>query len=212
MSEIACQQHLGKSSRNSVVFSPMRVPTAVAIVSFLSSCLFAQTTKVDLQQNSRSTEKIVNGEFVGMEEIKNYAPRQKWFHENSLLIRDNDVILDKVPLHVVKGKKQYSASDGGFITYRGQFFHKDGQVFISLRPFESDYIIFPTGGCEPYSKVTTFRVEFTTHGIEIDGVLYRAATFSKQKTERLSQKLQNEPMEYTGARPYSVQYKRPPCP
>jgi hypothetical protein len=126
-----------------------KLPAAVAIVSAFGACLFVQTAMTDSQQNSRSTEKIVNGEFVGMEEIKNYEPGQKWFHENSLLIRDNEAILDKVPLHIVKGKKQYSASDGGFITYRGHFFGRDAQVFIALRAFDSDYIIFPIGGCEP---------------------------------------------------------------
>ncbi len=107
-----------------------------------------------------------------MDEIKNYEPGKKWFHENSLLIRDNEALLDKVPLKIVKGRKNYSASDAGFITYRGRFFDRDKDLFISLRPFDSDYIAFPIGGCEPYSKVTVFPVKVTSRGIEIDGVLY----------------------------------------
>jgi len=146
-----------------------------------------------------------------MDEIKDYEPGKKWFHENSLLINDNGAVLDKVPLEIVKGRKQYSASDGGFITYRGRFFRRDGHLFVALRPFDSDYIIFPTGGCEPYSKVATFAVDVKSCGIEIDGVLYRTTKFSKEKREQLSHRLQDEPMEYTGARPYSTEYKRPPC-
>ena len=64
----------------------------------------------DLQQRSEISAKALNGEFVGMEEIKNYEPGQQWFHENSLVIRDNEAVLDKVPLKIVKGSKQYSAS------------------------------------------------------------------------------------------------------
>jgi len=173
-------------------------------------CLSAQT-RTDSQWIPNVTDKALTGEFVGMEEMKDYEPGKKWFHENNLLIKDNEAVLDKVPVEIVKGQKQYSASDGGFITYRGRFSPRDGKIFVALRPFESDYIIFPTGGCEPYSKVTTFRAEIGPRGIEIDGVLYRATKFSKETMEQLSSRLQNEPMEYTGTRPYSVEHKCPPC-
>jgi len=61
---------------------------------------------------------LLDGEFAGMEEIKDYEAGKKWFHENSLLIKDDQAILDKVPLEIAKRRKEYSASDGGFITHR----------------------------------------------------------------------------------------------
>ena len=145
-----------------------------------------------------------------MEEIKDYEPGKKWFHESRLLIHDDEAILDKVPVEIVKGQKEYSASDGGFITYRARFFRRDDQLLISLRPFASDYILYPIEGCEPYSKVTIFPVKISPRGIEIDGVLYRAVTFSKEIKEQLSNLLRNEPLEYTG-RPQDPRYKRPVC-
>lgn len=192
--------------------SQMKSAARSALVWILfQGCLSGQTV-TDSQRLANVMDKVLSGEFVGMEEIKDYEPGKKWFHEDSLLIKDNETVLDKVPLKIVKGRKQYSASDGGFITYRGRFFRRDSQLFISLRPFDSDYIIFPTGGCEPYSRVTSFPVEVKSNGIEIDGVLYRSTKFSKEKREQLSNRLQNEPMEYSGARPHSAEHKRPPCP
>jgi len=137
----------------------MKSAAAAALACILVyGCLSGQTL-TGSQRVPKVTDKVLIGEFVGMEEIKDYEPGRKWFHENSLLIKDNEAVLDKVPVEIVKGRKQYSASDGGFITYRGRFSRRDGKLFVTLRPFDSDYIIFPTGGCEPYSKVTTFRVE-----------------------------------------------------
>jgi hypothetical protein len=63
----------------------------------------------------------------------------------------------------------------------------------------------------PYSNVTTFLAEIVPRGIEIDAVLYRAIKFSKETREQLASRLQNEPLEYTGTRPYSVEHERPPC-
>lgn len=189
----------------------MKSAASTALVCILFyGCLSGQTI-TDSQRLPNVTDKVLTGEFVGMEEIKDYEPGKKWFHENSLLSKDNEAVLDKVPVEIVKSRKQYSASDGGFITYRARFSRRDGKLFVTLRPFDSDYIIFPTGGCEPYSKVTTFPVEMGPRGIEIDGVLYHATKFSKEKREQLSNRLQNEPMEYTGTRPYSIEHKRPPC-
>jgi hypothetical protein len=151
----------------------------------------------------------LDGYFLGMEEIKKYEPGEKWFHEDRLLIRDGQAVLDKVPLRLLKGGKQYSHSDGGFITYRGRFFLRDQKLFISLRPFESMYIVF-LRTCEPYSKVTVFPVQTTSGNLEFEGVLYHPATFSKEIGEQLALKLRNEPMEYTGTRPYFDQ-KLPVC-
>jgi len=141
--------------------------------------------------------------------------RKKWFHENSLLIKNGEAVLDKVPVVIIKDKKAYSASDGGFITYRGRFFQRDKQQLISLRPFESDYITFPLqrrDPCDPYSKVTVVPVEMTQRGLLIDGVFYRNKALPQQKREQLSQWLQSEPMEYNGAHPYRPDLNLPACP
>ena len=84
-----------------------------------------------------------DGTYAGLE-AETYVgnPKAKWFHENRLLIRNDDAILDKVPVVVSHGKKGYSASDGGFFTYRGRFSKKDDQIFVALRLCQSDYVLF----------------------------------------------------------------------
>jgi hypothetical protein len=66
---------------------------------------------------------------MGLEKMPNISPdepKASWFHENTLVIRHDEAILDKVPVVFLNGKKGYSASDGGFMTFRTRFVRKDG--------------------------------------------------------------------------------------
>jgi hypothetical protein len=110
----------GKCREESVVFCAMK-SSAVLIWILFGLYLFGQTTPPSPKLQD-TIEKALNGEFMGMEEIKDYEPGKKWFHENSLLIKNGEAVLDKTPVVIVKNKKIYSESDGGFITYRGRFF------------------------------------------------------------------------------------------
>jgi hypothetical protein len=187
--------------------------SAVLIWTLFGIYLFGQTTPSSPKLQD-TIENSLNGEFVGMEEIKDYEPGKKWFHENRLLIKNGEAVSDKTPVVIVKNKKIYSASDGGFITYRGRFFQRGTQLLMSLRPFESDYIVFPIAvrdPCDPYSKVTVVAAEMTQSGLVIDGVLYRSKALSRQKRERLSEWLQSEPMEYNGECHYRPDLKLPAC-
>ncbi|MGZ4975435.1 MAG: hypothetical protein ACXWDN_21960, partial [Limisphaerales bacterium] len=91
-------------------------------------------------------------------------PGARWFHENTLLVRHNEAILDMVPVWFKGGKKFYSASDGGFLTYRARFFQRDGEAFVNFRLFQSDYIAVPVGR-DPYKEITTRRVRFGSEEI-----------------------------------------------
>ena len=156
----------------------------------------------------------VNGDYVGIQKDPSLSPDEpgvKWFHENTLVVRNNEAILDKIPFTVEHGKKSYSASDGGFTTYRGRFFQKDGQISVYLRMFESDYIAFPIGGCEPYSKISVFPVTFLPNGIRIEGVVYKNKMLSANTRERILTMLNKERMEYTGEHPYNDNLHAPVC-
>ena len=48
------------------------------------------------------------------------------------LLPNNEAILDMVPVCIKHEEKWYSASDGGFLSYRGRFFKKGGQTFVDL--------------------------------------------------------------------------------
>lgn len=154
----------------------------------------AQTVN-DVRRNVPS-----DGEYVGLERMPNLSPEDRdaeWFHENTLLIRNNEAILDKVPVTILHRRKQYSASDGGFLTYRARFAVKDGQIFVAMRLFESDYIMFPRDKHDQYTEIKTYAVKIVSGGIEINGVRYRRTALDKMKLERLIPLLRAEPLEKT---------------
>jgi hypothetical protein len=148
-----------------------------------------------------------DGEYVGLERMPNLSPEDRdaqWFHENRLLIRNDEAILDKVPIVIRHREKVYSASDGGFLTYRAEFRMKAGQSFVALRLFESDYvgILRDKNGksVDPYGDLKTYPVKFVSGGIEIEGVRYRRETLDKIELDRLVQLLSTEPLEKTTSR------------
>jgi hypothetical protein len=57
-------------------------------------------------------------------------------------------------------------------SHRGRFFQKDGQTFVQLRLFQSDYVMIPVGR-DPYKEIKTRRVKLVAGEIDIDGVRYR---------------------------------------
>jgi hypothetical protein len=142
---------------------------------------------------------VSDGEYIGLEKLPNLTPEDPdtaWFHENRLLIRNDEAILDKVPIIMRHGRKEYSASDGGFLTYRARFTKKDGQSFITMRLFESDYVMFAKDRHEVYREIKTHAVRFVDGTrIEIDGVRYQPAKLTKITLDRLVHLLSTEPLE-----------------
>jgi hypothetical protein len=172
----------------------------VAVCVLLASLGYSQK-----QSAIRAQAEGINGEYVALEAMPNISPDEpdaKWFHQNTLFVRNNEAILDMAPVCFKKGEKSYSASDGGFLTYRGRFFQKDGQSVIELRLFASDYVGFPRGS-DPYKEITTRIVKLTSGGIEIEGVRYqrtvlvkyRRTVLSTRRRKELVDLLNREPME-----------------
>jgi hypothetical protein len=84
-----------------------------------------------------------DGTYVGMEPMHNISPdepKARWFHENTLKISGDAVILNKSPVWFKNAKKFYSASDGGFYGYRGSVSFADGHWHMDLLLTESDYV------------------------------------------------------------------------
>ena len=165
----------------------------IALIALLSITLagWAQSSNVALRDIPS------DGEYVGLEKLPNLTPENEdvaWFRENTLLIRNGDVILDKAPITISKGVKTYSASDGGFLTYRGRFIIKDGKCFINLRLFQSGYIAFPVDKHDQYIEIKTLPVMSVSDQIGIDNVIYRHTTLDKNKIDQRLKWLYKEPM------------------
>jgi len=137
-----------------------------------------------------------DGEYIGLEAMPNISPDEKdakWFHENTLVIRDKQVILDMSPVYFLHGKKWHSASDGGFKTYRGEFFQQNGADFIRVRLFQSDYIAFRVGR-KPYEELEVYPVKFTHESVQINGVNYKRTKLDPQREEELLGYFKKEPV------------------
>jgi hypothetical protein len=159
---------------------------------------------------------VADGVYVGLEPMQSENPHEPdalWYHENTVVARGGELILDENPVSIREGRKTYSASDGGFITYRGRFLTKTGRVYVSLRPFASDYVFFPIGpkSCEAYSRVDIYPVKVTDKGFWINGVLYTANTVEAKHLKYLEDELKSEPFEYDGKHPYNRKWRLPAC-
>lgn len=172
----------------------------VLVYFLLTSCGYCQN-----QSTPGAQTEGINGEYVALEAMPNISPDEpdaKWFHQNTLLVRNDEAILDMDPVYFKRGQEFYSASDGGFLTYRGRFFKKDGQIFIELRLFESDYVGFPVGS-DPYKEITTRIAKLDRGRIEIEGIRdertalikYRRTVLDKKRRKELLDLLGREPME-----------------
>lgn len=74
--------------------------------------------------------------------MSNLSPEEegtRWFHENTLTIQGNVATLDKSPIEIKKGKKWYSASTGGFYTYKGTLNLAGGHWVLHVKLIQSDY-------------------------------------------------------------------------
>jgi hypothetical protein len=144
-----------------------------------------------------------DGEYIGLEKLPNLTPEDPdtaWFHENRLVIRNDEAILDKVPITITNRNKVYSASDGGFLTYRARFTKKGGQDFITMRLFKSDYVEFTKNRHEVYREIKTYAVRLVDGDrMEIDGVRYQPAKLAKTTLDRLVHLLRAEPLEKADA-------------
>jgi hypothetical protein len=169
----------------------------------LASCI--AFILLSLLSKAQSPAAPINGEFVSLKPMANLSPDDpevKWFHEGRLLVRNNEAILDKVPVAIKYRKKRIQPWTAVSSTYRARFFEKNGHTFVAMRLFQSDYIVVPVpvGRIDPYDEVRVYPVSFFSGRIEIDGVLYKRKALSRATRERLLPLLAQETVEGKEAR------------
>ena len=96
---------------------------AAIIFLCLSSLIFAQSVEF-------------NGLWLGYERFKYEG--ENWFYQNRLSIKDGVVRLEKSPETHDGREVVYSASDGGFPTFRGRLVAR-GHVTVAVLEIESCY-------------------------------------------------------------------------
>jgi len=157
-----------------------------------------------------------DGVYMGLEPMPSDNPHEPdalWYHENALLVKNGNFVLDEIPISIQNGTRTQSASDGGFITYRGRFLAKNGRFYASRRPFMSDYVFFNTGptACEAYSQIDIYPIKVTGQGFWLNGVLYKPTSVEARRFKELETTLKSEPIEYDGKHPYYSKKHFPNC-
>jgi hypothetical protein len=151
---------------------------------FLDISLLFVLSSTWAQLNGQNSGTIVpDGNYVALEKMPNISPdepKAAWFHENTLVIRNNEAILDIVPVVFLNGKKEYSASDGAFMTFRGRFVTKDGVTLVILRMCRSDYLAVPLNHPQDrYKELKTYPVKLNAGRVEFAGVSYKIGNVNK---------------------------------
>ena len=69
-------------------------------------------------------------------------PKERWFYEVWVSIKSNQITISKSPVVFNDSIKIYSASDGGFITYKGPIVKSGDIFFAKVKMHSYDYIGF----------------------------------------------------------------------
>ncbi|MCC2546929.1 hypothetical protein LJY25_10775 [Hymenobacter sp. BT175] len=124
-----------------------------------------------------------SGFYVGLEsmgpshaDITPEDTTDRWYHENRLTIRSDSVFLEKLPVVIKNHQKGYSASDGGFYTYRGRISAYPDSLVARLRLVNQDYMLVNFRFLRPPGKDSTRSLaELVERGIaEVDSSQFKA--------------------------------------
>lgn len=101
------------------------------------------------------SQNLKNGIYIGYEEMIiiddksgkwiNYGEAidssYKWYHENTMVIRNDSVFLSKDAISIKGKDKLYSASDGSFYYYNGIIRKENDSLFLFLKLDHCDYCV-----------------------------------------------------------------------
>jgi hypothetical protein len=110
----------------------------------------------------------------------------KWYHESHLAIRADSIFIGQSPLHIVNGKKLYSASTGGFYYYAGTILKTDSSIITKISLTSCGYCPQPVTSTidektgeetlikvDQIKKVLTYILIKTKNGLVLNNVHYR---------------------------------------
>ena len=145
----------------------------------VSTLSFSQTTK---QKTYVGYEPIMwNKDKDGNEtNTDSENPKQKWFHKNILLIKNDSVFLDRIPVSKIGKKTLYSSSDGGFYYYKGIIIKDNNQTKIELTEIGCDYC--PVEISKNKNEIIPKRKlygKITKEGLEINNVKLSEIEYSE---------------------------------
>lgn len=114
-----------------------------------------------------------------------YDEARKWYHENTIMIENDSIFIYKSPLHISKGRKLYSASDGAYYYYFGIIKNFDSSSFAYLTNYNCDYCLkkmridTATGFQYPVPILDTLKIKLTDSKIQIGSNIYKKLELEK---------------------------------
>jgi hypothetical protein len=144
---------------------------------------------------------VKDGNYLGMAAMGAFdpsEPKDQWFHECTMVVRDNNAVIDMLPVVIHNGRKEYSASDGGFLTYRARFEIKGSEAVAEMRLMKSEYLVFRSGETDHYSKIESFPITVRDNQVTILDVRYKPAVIKQDRLYELLNMLKTEPLEKSG--------------
>ena len=127
-----------------------------------------------------------NGLWLGFERFKMKGAKvDVWFYQNRLSIKNGVVRLEKSPEEHIGKEVVYSASDGGFPTFRGRLVVR-GRVTVAVLEIESCLYCFDAGkkawhvpnhGVLRQGAPKDYPIQLNSRtSLKLDGVTFRRVT------------------------------------
>ena len=87
-----------------------------------------------LYVTAEAGERPVDGVYTGWEPLPGMKgeDRAEWFRLHRLIIRGDTLELWGVPVAIKNNELLYSASEGGFLSYKGRFHKKEGKLRVKF--------------------------------------------------------------------------------
>jgi hypothetical protein len=115
---------------------------------------------------------LVQGVYTGWKPHEDLTPDDKsdsWFRIHKLTVKGQSVVIQASPRTIRDGEVFASASDGGFLTYKGTLYKKGGELRIKMRVVKADYVGAPDGGWPELDLPVQIKDQVS---FKLDGVTY----------------------------------------
>ncbi|TGE19321.1 hypothetical protein [Hymenobacter elongatus] len=106
------------------------------------------------------------GSYIGLEsmgssrdDITPDDTTDHWYHENRLTFRGDSAFLEQVPVVVKEQEKSYSASDGGFYSFRGKISQYRDSLVAHFLLVNHDYVLIGYHMVNPADSASSLSFE-----------------------------------------------------
>lgn len=115
---------------------------------------------------------LIDGSYIGWQPLGDLTPDEDgdaWFRIHHLKVKGDAISIEASPRVIKAGKVIASASEGGFLTYKGELYRRGEEVRIKMRVVEAQYVPVPADGWPELDLPITIKDKVT---FTLDNVIY----------------------------------------